>query len=232
MALVTLDEIRTRIRRRTDNEHTGSEFLTDEELTQLINTSYGELYGMLVQAGIHLDERTTTIAVTGAASYTMPTDLFSVVGVYRLDGTQRYQLKRHDIRLRPDSSASGDPTSYRVIGVRLELCSGMNLAGSGSVELVYLPIAGTLVDDGDTVDCVNGWEEFIVIDVSIDVLQKEQIDPGSLREERDRMLARIAAEAVAQELTESYVVPGPCRLEDRLLGGEYVDRHGVRGRRW
>lgn len=203
MATVSLDTLRTRIRQRSDNEHTGSSFVTDTELTQLINTSYQELYGHLVRAGLHMNESVGTITADGSGTYQMPTDYYSILGVFRIEGGNKYRLARHSVRHRVGTGQTGTATSYRIVGTDVEL-SPRPL--SGDYEIIYVPVPGELEDDDDLMDGVLGWEEYVVIDVAIKVLQKEESDVTTLLRERERLLLRIQEEAAAEEMTESWTV--------------------------
>ncbi len=232
MGQVTLATLRTRIRQRSDNEHTGSLFVTDAELTQLVNTSYNELYGHLVRAGLHIAESVNAVTATGATSYSLPSDFFSLVGVYHVDSGYKRRLSRHSVRFRPGSAQTGVATSYRINNGALELYP---TPGSGSYQMVYVPQPTALVADADTVDGVLGWEEYIVVDAAIKVLQKEESDVRVLLGERERLLSRIQDEAAAEELLESWTVDN-VRTTSSSLGGtcdpDRAPYRGYRGLAW
>ncbi len=224
---IALSAIRTRIRQRTDNEHTGSSFVTDSELTGLVNVSYSELYGELVRAGLHMSESVQTVTATGASTYALNSDLFAVIGVFRVDGTHRSRLVRHSVRHRPDTSVKGPASSYRVIGTTVTFHP---LPVSGTYEVVYVPVPGTLSADADTVEGILGWEEYLVLDVSIKVLDKEETDARHLRAERERLLARIRDEAALEEMSEgSYIDNVRSRNSGTDDEAEYNAYRGVRG---
>lgn len=225
MAAVTLATLKNRIKQRANLEHSGSEFVRDSELNQLINTSYEELYGTLVRGGLHVDESTSTITSTGATTpYLIAADLFAVLNVYRVENGQRIRLPRHDLRHRPSTTNLGYAQSYRVVGARIQF-SPWPSSGQ-TYEVTYVPIPGALEEDTDIVDGVLGWEEYLVIDVALKLAIKEETDTRVLEAERARMLARIQEEAASVEMTESWVIGtggGDIRGE-----GEY-ERRGFRG---
>ncbi len=194
---VSLSTLRTRIRQRTDTEN--SEFVTDAELTQLINTSYNELYGLLVRASMHRAETVEEITANGSGSYTLPDDFFSLIGVYRTYDTDKVPLERFPDKFRP-GTRTGDATMYRVAGAELVLYPKPS---SGAYDLVYVPVPDELTADADTVDGALGWEEFIVIDASINVLEKEGSNTATLERRRQMILDRIADEAQLVEFTET-----------------------------
>lgn len=230
MASITFATIRTRVRQRTDQEYSDSEFVTDAELNQLINTSYNELYGLLVRHSLHRSETVQEITATGATSYPLASDFYAVLGVFRVDGTERCLLPRHDHRHRPNTAVTGPATSYRIVGSTLQLSP---LPTSGTYELVYVPVPADLTADADTLDGVLGWEEYVVVDVAIRVLMKEESDVSDLRAERERLQARIVDEANHVEMTDGIVVQNTRRtLQTAYDEGDYVGARGYRGPRW
>lgn len=203
MAAVTLLELRTRIRQRTDNEHSGG-FVSDDEINQLINLHNRALYGLLVRHGLQRSESVYSITANGSTSYALPVDMFALLGVYRVDtgSTSKIWLGRHDHRHRPSSSLKGDASTYRLVGGNIEFSP---IPSTGSYELVYIPEPATLALDSDLVDGVLGWEEYIVLCASIDILQKEEADPTNiaiLRERLAELVVRIVDEAKDVELSE------------------------------
>lgn len=194
---VTLATLKTRIRQRTDTEN--SEFVTDAELTQLINTSYKELYALLVRKSLQRAESVSTITADGSAQYDLPVDFVGLIGVFRNYGEYTTPLERFPEKLRP-GSLTGDATQYRLVNSTVVLYPRPS---SGTYDVVYIPLPADLSADADTLDGVLGWEEFVVIDVSICVLEKEESDTTKLEYKRDRILKRIEDEAQMVEFTET-----------------------------
>lgn len=208
----TLLQLRTRVRQRADI--VGSDFVTDTELTQLINTAYNELYGLLVTKSLHRAETTYNVVTDGSAGYTVPVDFFGLIGVYRTEGEDKIPLERFPDKFRP-GTRTGDATMYRISGSTLVLYPNPS---SGTYELVYIPVPAELSADDDTLDGVLGWEEFVVLEAAICCLEKEESDTAKLEYKRDRILKRIQDEAAAVEFTET------ARVESvRALDREYRD---------
>lgn len=227
MAAVTLTELISRIRQRSDNEHTGSTFVTDAEITRLINVSYAELYGHLIRWSMNMAESLTTITATGAANYDLATDFYSLIAVFRVSGDQRIRLERHSARNRLGANPSGEATSYRIINSTIEFYPRPS---SGTYELVYVPTCGQLASGTDTMDGVLGWEEYVVIDCAIHILDKEESDTANLRSDRAVILQRIEDEASAAEMSESWVVESTrCDSSTLLDLGDMKGYRGYRG---
>jgi len=192
----TLLQLRTRVRQRADVEN--STFISDIELNQLINTSYSKLYGLLIRHSLQRAESVFTLTATGAASYALPSDFFSCIGVYYLRSTEpAVPLERLPDKFRPGTRTESTATHYRLTGATLTLYPRT----SGSYEMVYIPIPGTLVLDADVLDGVLGWEEFVVVDAAIAVLHKEESDAKHLLFERQELMNRVIDEANAVEFT-------------------------------
>jgi hypothetical protein len=192
--MATLAQLIERIRQRTDT--VGSEFVTDAEITQLINTAYKELYALLVRKSLQRAESVQTIVADGSAFYPLNSDFVGLLGVYRVLGDERLPLKRHSDRFRP-GSRQGDAVSYRLVNSTVELYPQPT---SGEYELVYVPLPGELTDPTDELDGVLGWEEFVILDAAICVLEKEESDTTKLERKRGRILQRIEDEAQLADL--------------------------------
>lgn len=202
--MATLLEIRDRIRERTDHEHTGEEFVTGAELNKVINRSRLELFGMLVNYGLHtVSESETTISPDGSATYALPADFYAAQGVWRENNGYFYRLKRHGARTKPYNEVRSDAYSYRIFGYRSDaVIEFYPRPDTGSYVVRYIPVPSDLVNDTDVVDGVLGWEEFIVADVSVYVYTKEKLDPSVHAVKKNELIARIKMEARNRDLLE------------------------------
>lgn len=235
--MATLAQIRRRCLQRADLEYEQSatdaqRFVTDDEVDELINTKYKRLYGLLVRHGIHVGESVATIEADGSESYTLPSDLFAVMTVWRDDGGRWYRLGRHGQRVRPNSTLVGPALTYRVVGTALEF---IPTPDSGDYEVKYVPVPGTLTADDDEMDGVLGWEEYVVIAVAIELKQKEDVNADKLKADLVRIEREIADEAQAAEMTEGVVVADVRYGRDDLTGGlpgDYTRGMGYRGPLW
>jgi hypothetical protein len=193
----TLLQLRTRVRQLADI--VNSDFVTDAELDARINVSYKELYGLLVRASLHRSEEVALVECDGSESYRVPDDFFGLIGIYRSIGEDKIPLERFPDKFRP-GSRTGDATMYRISGSDLVLYPKPS---SGVYDMVYIPVPDTATADDDVIDGVLGWEEFLVLDVAIYCLEKEESDTSKLELKRDRILKRIQDEAQIAEFTET-----------------------------
>lgn len=218
----TLLEVRNRIRQRSGHEH-SQEFVTDAELDQLTNLKYKELYGLLIRSGLVRAETAFDIVANGNETYALPVDFWAVLAVFRDDGVgSRTYLTRHDHRYRSGTDSTGPASTYRVRGSTIEFNTRPS---SGDYVVVYVPIPGTLVDDDDTLDDVLGWDEYVVVAVSLAVAIKDKVDTADLRMDLAELRERIVDEAKAAELSENPTV------QDVRCGPQYLPggNRGVQG---
>lgn len=177
LGVYTLGEIRTQAQQRADM--VNSDFVTDSEWTNYINESYFELYDLLVSkfGDDYYIADPYTITTDGTNYlYSLPANFYKMAGVdVLLMGSNFYV----PIKTFP----FGDRTPNYYIG--------SVPSGGQQVRLWYVPRMVELVDDDDTVDGVSGWGEYIIIDVVIKALQKEETDTASFERQKEAMKQRI-----------------------------------------
>lgn len=189
----TLTQMRDKVRRRADQESVG--FITNDELTDYINSSLAELHEILIMEDCAYFEAEQTITGTGVATYALPTTFFATQMVERVDGTSYIPLKPIDAGERHLYPGTGTAAAYRVTGSNLELLPAPT---SGTYRHTYVAYPTLLSADGDTVDGHMGWEEWIVVDCAIKCHIKEDSTPRALMAERDRITERIVTAAKAR----------------------------------
>lgn len=225
--MATLAEVRQRSAQRADMEYdpavsTVDRFVTNTELDSLINLGYAELYGALARQGMHRVESVESITATGAATYSLPADLWAVLTVHRVDNTgEPAMLRRHDHRLRTSSTFAAPGSSYRVVGTSIEFNPR---PASGTYEVRYVPVPGTLTADDQTLDGVLGWEEYVVLFVAARLLQKEgsHSDADKLKMDARELMQRIQDEAQAAEMSEGSCIQNVTTGAGDVLPGGFV----------
>lgn len=200
----TLSEIRTRVRQRADME-ASTDFMPDSEINTYINSAYKELYAMLDQHGMMHTETLQTITADGSTYYALPSDYYATLGVWKDEGNYSRPLKVYGFKDRPFTgpSVTGEAYAYRVTNEYIELYPRPS---SGTYYHSYHPVVTELSSDSDTLNGVNGWEEFVVIDAAIKCLMKEESDTRALMMERERIVARIEMEAEQRNMGESLTI--------------------------
>lgn len=180
----TLLQLRDRAKQESDN--VNQSFLSDAEWNTNINASYTELYGLIVQAfgnDYFTQSPSTgyTFTTTGTTQYfALPTDFFKLLGVdLQIPSPQQWMsLKPFNFSERNTLSSFNSPTP---------------MAGQ-TLRMFYVPRVTPLVGDSDTIDGVNGWDEYIVIDAAMKAIAKEESDVSVLMGRKQAILARITTE--------------------------------------
>lgn len=167
----------------------NSQFVTDAELTNYINGSIQELYDVLVSKSEDYFVTSATITTDGTnKTYNLPSTFYKLLGVdYLLNGisTSMQRFVFHD---RNRFYQNARVLRYRIVGstIRFE-----PLPAPQDITVWFIPAFTKLVADGDTFDGVNGWEEYVILDSAIKVLNKEESDPSPLMAEKAEALKRI-----------------------------------------
>lgn len=218
MANVTLATLKTRCRDRADM--TGSDFIEDDELLEYINSSYTELYDILVSKfEDYYTPAPTAFTIASGNTYTLPSDFYKLRGVdYLISGSdyvplRRFNFNERNANTRIHNLRNAPIIKYRVTGNKLYIEPADNAVGS--YQLWYIPLFTPLSSDSDTIDGVNGWEEYIVVDVAIKMLEKEESDTTSLERAKERLLQRIEVMAQNRDIDQ------PESITDIMIGGYY-----------
>ncbi len=203
MASYTLAQLRTLAKQESDN--VGQSFVSDAEWNSYIQRSYNELYGLIVEA--YGDDY---FAQTPSAGYTFTTD-----GV-----NERFALPAAFFKLRAvDVQVQG---STQWVGLKpFTLAERNRFSGNTTsvpqagqtLRLLYTPLPTLPTVDADTIDGVNGWEEYIIADACIKALRKEEADITSFLAAKQALKTRLEAEA---ENRDSGL---PHRISDTLFKG-------------
>lgn len=179
-SLVTLGDLKTKCREQANMEY--SKFISDAELVRYINDSAKDLYNSLVGAGelYYLTSYDISI-VCGTDTYDLPADFFKLLGVDYNRGGTVVSLKPFEFAERNKytnisyiNTTWYAPFGYVLIGNKLRF-----VPKPGSADTVTVHYAATLpdmVNDSDTIDGVSGFETFIIADVCIKMLAKEESD--------------------------------------------------------
>lgn len=212
MAAVTLAQFKQRSRERADM--VNSKFISDSELSSYINASLTELYDLLLSSrgeNYYIDSFSFT-TIPGSDTYPLPVDFYKLMGVdYVTSSTQSITLKsfRWQERNRfrePFYNARIYNLMYQLRNNDLVFIPTPN--GNQQIKVWYIPRSPELVADTDTFDGINGWEEYVVIDVAIKMKVKEESPVDALVFAKQKMEERIAALSSGRDSTE------PARVVD------------------
>lgn len=207
----TLLQFRNRARDRADL--VADMFVTDATLNQWINDSVSELYDLLLQASEDWYLTSAPVTVAGAStSFATPAGMIRFRGVDRDLGGGKYEsLKRGVFRER-----------FTYTERRYVLTAGTVLlfpasSAAGSYVQWYTPVFTPLVADGDSFDGVNGWEEYVVVDVALKARVKGEEDVGDLFTAKALLRGRVQTMAATRDTSE------PPRITDVHADDEYSE---------
>lgn len=202
---VTLAQLRTRASERADM--VDSQFISPTEQLSYINASYAELYDLLVASfEDYYTLSPLAFTISSGNTYALPTGFYKLRGVdLVLSSTESIPLRKFNFAERNarDLSLSvrgGKEVQYRIVGDTLHLQPAASAAGN--YQLWYIPIYTPLAAESDTVNGIQAWEEYIVVDVAIKMLTKEESDTSSLEREKANLLRRIQAMAANRDVDQ------------------------------
>ncbi len=211
---VTLEQLIARIRRRADMADDPS--VTDADITDIINcSSWPELYDLRIRGyGNDSDCSAGSPTVTGA-DMQFPTDFYALRKIFVVDNGRATALKRAtDDEMASGFGSKGKPTHYFFTGNACLLLPEPD--ATYQYAFMYYPSAPVLVDPADTIDDVNGWTEFIVVDAAMQLLQREESDVSVLMAQKEALRQRIQQAAANRDQAS------PPRVTD-VAGGQDAD---------
>lgn len=198
-----------------------STLITDAQWKEYVNKSKDSLYDLLISA--YSDEyyvTTYTFSVVGGTSeYALPSDFYKLISCSLKSGQEYMPLKKFSYQ----SRNRNDYYPYRSnrFNLRYEYrISGSNIildpvpSSNDTIELIYIPMAVNLSADGDLLKGFNGWEEYIIIDVAIKALRKEESDTTELERDLMRLTERLDRMADQRDIGQ------PARIIDTSKRGK------------
>lgn len=204
---VTLLELRTRVRQAANMER--SKFCSDTEIDGYINNSYKAFHNLIVtkfEDYYVADPYTFTIA-SGESSVALPADFLKLIAVDKSQGGRWRALKPFMYNKRNQQGYRYNrlpDVGYRVFGS--DLIFAPEDDAPGDYRLIYIPRATAMSADTDSIDGVNGWEEWIVLDAAIKCLRKEESDTTDLKIERKEIREIIDFAALNRDAGEPQVI--------------------------
>lgn len=172
MTTPTLLNMRNRARQIADYENT--QFVTDPELTDIINEGVRELYDWVVEKyeDYYLSTTPPEITLTNASHEidldVLIPDFYKMKGIdFKLSSQDWQNMYRYNWRSR--NSYNNNISSlvrrgqfvrtYRLVGRKILIQPESNPAGT--YRIWYIPLTAALVDDDDEFRGENGWEKYV-----------------------------------------------------------------------
>lgn len=183
----TLATLRQMARRRSDQEN--SNFIPDAEFNDYINSAAQELYDILVSKTQDYYTISSNIVTDGTSnSFNLPSNFYKLVLLeYSLNGRMT-PMKRFNFQEKNRYENNAQILRYRIIKDQIQFNP---VPAAQTVVLWYVPAFTRLSSDSDTLDGVNGWEEYVVVEAAIKAAIKDEADVSALMAQKQALMKRI-----------------------------------------
>lgn len=220
---MSLSELGTRCRQRADR--LNSNFVTLPEINSYINQSLSELYDLLISVYEDYYKAPNAIFYSVGGNqqqYPMPdgvtqfymndgSTLFTPAPIYKLLGldlglnvsnngwvtVDKFNFARRNQFFYPNTSSTIYGVfncQYRWMGTKLELIPVPS--ASQPFRIQYIPrLAQMLAPTDITTTSISGWLEYVITDVAIKILQKEESPVDILAAQKMALMERIKTSA-------------------------------------
>lgn len=219
MALVSLATLRTRAQELADMDQSGagaSSFAATATWNRWLNLGLRRVYGRMVTAFEDYYVKTSTAFTATVANQ----ELYSLDSDFMKLDSLRLQLSNGKWKtLTPYTKREAGAYRNQTLAVPPEYESRYRLMGTPpqisilpvptvalSVHMDYVPQFSDLVNDTDTFEGVNGFEEIACLDAAIRALTKEESDASALQALRAQEMERLDNEAAQRDEANPPVV--------------------------
>lgn len=229
LSVATLSELRTLAQQYADM--VNNDFVTTAEWNSYLNLGYFKLYNILVEKYGDDYFATSQNYTTDGTTYqlTLPSNFFKFLGL----DLQLGNTPDSWVTIRP--FMFGDRNRYAVPNVQ-SVYGASNLryrvfadtlfltpvpAAGQTLRMWYVPRMEELVNDGDTVDGISGFQEYIALDAAEAALRKQEDDISQILAQKAMVVTQIESAAAGRDAGNPQVVT------DVLGGGsEWPDNWG------
>lgn len=200
---ITLTNLILQSRQRADME--DSDFILDAEVTTYINASVAELHDLMIASYGNEYKVTayTFSTVAGTATSALPSAFYKILGLDVQSGGDWHSLKQFNFneRNRTTDDVGAPSLRYRLIGDNIMFSPTPDAVYS--MKLWYIPKATALSSGSDTLDDLNSFAEYVIVDVAIKMLMKEESDVSVLLAQKEALKRRIEIMAQNRDAGQS-----------------------------
>jgi hypothetical protein len=190
---VAVSTIMTRARRWANMER-DTDFVTDAELIEYVDSAWTRLYKLYVAAWPERFQSEASVAtVNGTAAYALPATWFGTVGVDVSEGGTYRALRPLQEEERNTYQTAGAPVGFRVVGDNLVVYPTPSSALA--LRHIYVPTATPITSSATTIDGVLGHERLLELDVAIRLKAKEEANADDLVRQHAELKLEIEEEA-------------------------------------
>ena len=194
---ITLGTLVTRAQQR-GNDPSGEQ-LAVPEMKEIVSEHYGEIHAAVNDVGARYHETEATITATGAASYALPTDHLSTIGIdFLVDSAgRRRELLQLMVQERSIfAGQTGEAHYFALAGANIVL---YRTPATGTYKHLYIPQPTDYSTSGDStsVDVINiHGLRYIVWGVASILLYRAESEQQRAMVERDRALQKLVEWAI------------------------------------
>ena len=207
--MTTRLEIVTRARQKA---HLENSTFVDTAAPLFVQEAYIEVYHLFASKGMHMLETDTSPTITGASTYTLPTDFYAVLNVMRLQGSDYYRLQpvQPDIELAARSLTGVEANFYKI---RRTATNGRTIQfypnpTSGTYTIHYVPECPVLSSDASVVITVGPSDALIACVLAKKFCVREQEHNNELDDELKQLYFEV------NRLAEQVEMTSPARIQD------------------
>lgn len=196
----------------------NSNFYSAQELLSMCSNSYKELYDILIQkfgSNYFFAPAYQFLTVGNQQFYPLPANFYKLLGVDVAmnpgDPNSWATLKEFNFMQRNLYNLPNLYTMYGVTNLRYRMM-GSNLelvpptVGGQYIQVWYAPRPSQLLTSTAIVDGVSGWEEYIIVDMCIKMLAKEESDVSVFAGQKAGLIKRIEEAAENRNIGEPETV--------------------------
>lgn len=192
----------------------NSQFYTAQELLSMTNQSYKELFDKILQAygeDYYVTEPYTYTTGQNQQLYPLPNNFYKLllveVALNPQDPNSYVTIRQFNFRQKNLYNYPNQYTMYGITNIRYRLM-GNNLMivpqtqGGQTLRIWFVPRPNQLINLTDLVDGIAGWEEYVVADLCIKMLAKEESDVSIFAEQKRMLAERLAEMANTRNIGE------------------------------
>lgn len=198
--MTTLAEFRTLVLQRCDM--VNSNFVSTSELNSWINQAADCLYDLIVSR--YEDYYTTSFEFSipsGSDGYTLPEEVYKIKGLdFKISSdwvtihTFTFEERNRGNRQINRALLGLTNIKYKWIGSNIKIIPADQAAGT--YRCWYIPDLVELTSDSEELQAdLNRWKEYIIADVAIKCLIKEESDPSAIMAEKAELERRVLSMA-------------------------------------
>lgn len=225
MATVSLGTLKTKVRTIISGQN-DTDWLSDSELTTFINDSISGLVELINNQNQDYYVVSASLTSDGTAFIDLPSDVLEVRGMDYKQNDQAITMRGFNFQERnrlntPFWTLYGADLyglyRYHLTGTQVEIqprpTSGQQFT------IWYVPVQADLVNDSDTFNFQNHWDQWVIYDAAIKASLKEENTEHiqSLQVEREKQEQRIIAAASRRDSGMPETAPNVEHMNDGFL---------------